>query len=94
MTLERLLHGRYQRDETANNPPARSLNINDIYQHLQEFTDPIVPPRPPQQEAMEVEHPPQNTSSAQQPEVPPAAEIERPALSVHSNPLEPNQPEP
>lgn len=49
MNLERLLHGRYQRtgDEGANHPPVRNININDIYQHLSEFTEPIVPVLPP-----------------------------------------------
>lgn len=43
LTLERLIHGRYHREEAANQPPTRSININDIYQHLEEFTEPIVP---------------------------------------------------
>jgi hypothetical protein len=46
LTLERFMQGRYNR-EAAENAPVRSLNVNDIYQHLEEFTDPIVPVQPP-----------------------------------------------
>jgi hypothetical protein len=37
LTLERLIHTRYQRDEAGgqNAPPPRTININDIYQHLE-----------------------------------------------------------
>lgn len=70
MTLERLIHGRYQRDEpfnpNANAPaPVRNLNINDIYQHLEEFTAPIVPRLPEvAAEPMDIEVPPQNVIAA------------------------------
>ena len=52
MTLERLIHGRVHRaEDEANNPPVRNINVNDIYQHLEEFTEPIIPvvvrPEPP-----------------------------------------------
>ena len=59
MTLERLLQGRHLREEVSANTTARNLNLNDIYQHLEEFTAPILPPQPPQpepvQEAMDIE---------------------------------------
>ena len=42
--LERLMQHRLHREEHAQNqPPPRQLNINDIYQQLEEFTNPIVP---------------------------------------------------
>lgn len=56
-TLERLLQGRHIREEAYNNNPPRNLNINDIYQHMEEFSA-IVPPQPepePQGQPMDIE---------------------------------------
>lgn len=69
MTLERLLHSRnrfnFAINDQAPPQPVRTLNINDIYQHLEEFTAPVVPvvERPPQ--PMEIEVPAENKATSQ-----------------------------
>ena len=50
------------REESNPNPPVRNLNLNDVYQNMAEFVEPIVPPQPepPKDEPMEVEVPVDN----------------------------------
>lgn len=68
MTLERLIQGRYNvREDPVPNPPQRNLNLNDVYQNMAQFVEPIVPPQPeqPKEEPMEVEVPAENVEKKQ-----------------------------